>query len=509
MFSIFATTEKIETVNEIINAVDRLSELVSVFDSMEVVPESSGNSLIVNSKGILQPIDWHNVGPPYLLPNPLDFDKEQLLGLVFSKLGNGEKAWSYLKDNEQLQFDIGMVNRLQHGYQIEAEVLAELLKPQGQTDAFEWYRVQHNAATVRHYGYLDEQISFSEVADFYQKALDLAPNSEYKAFSVKHFATLLLDAGELEQAINMLETSIEEAISEDAKYGLKVVLTNVWMKKLTVPYDTGLLARLKDTLWEVLQYFEKNDRKAEAGLLYVDAAHIANISESFTESLGYITKAISLFEEEELEELAGNAHLRKGTLLYTWAQNGNPQFFKPAIDAYQLALKIFRQDVTPDVFADIHHNLAILYAEMPAEDKKRGIWAGVSSASFQEALNFYTKTTHPYEYGMICNNFGNALMKFPPAIHSDNYDKAIFYYGEALSVRTENHPYERAISLLNFLEASWNVSNAGEGFNKDRYSDMLAKAQEVKVLVKETSMLEEADRHLEMLAKLKEAVAAQ
>jgi tetratricopeptide (TPR) repeat protein len=252
-----------------------------------------------------------------------------------------------------------------------------------------------------------------------------------------------------------------------------------------------------------LQYFEKQGRSAEAGLLYVDAAHIANISESFSESLGYITNAIKIFEEEELHELAGNAQLRKGTLLYTWAQNGNPQFYKPAIESYQQALQVFKQEETPDVFADIHHNLAVLYSEMPADPKKRGIWAGVASASFQEALNYFTKESFPYQYGMICNNFGNALTKFPPAIHSDNYEKALFYYQEALSVRTADYPYERAISLLNYLEASWNVSNNSDDFNEERYQDMLDKAKEVKVLVDDQAMNEEVDKHLTMLEELK------
>ncbi len=508
MFSIFATTERINEIHEIIASEDRLSELIEVVDSMEKVPESSGNCLIVNAKGILPPIDWHNVSPPYLLANPLPFSKEVLLGLVFSKLGNGEKGWEYLEQYPVMQFETGLMTRLQFGYQIELQELVELRKAITGSD-FDQYRMAHNDAIIRHYGFLDQQVSFEEVQKHYEQALELAPNVEYQAFTTKHYATLLLDVEELAKATQLLETTIEAAISEDAKYGLKAVLTSIWMKQLTVPYDTNLLANLKDTLWEVLQYFEKNNRPVEAGLLYVDAAHIANISESFSESLGYITKAIRLFEEEEMHELAANAHLRKGTLLYTWAQNGNPQFYKPSIEAYQQALKTFTQEETPDVFADIHHNLAILYAEMPAENKKRGIWAGISAASFQEALNFYGKESHPYEYGMICNNFGNALMKFPPAIHSDNYDKALFYYNEALSVRSSNYPYERSITLLNYLEASWNVSNAEEDFNQERFNDMVAKANEVKQLVQETSMLEEADRHLDLLQKLRETVAAQ
>lgn len=507
MLSIFATTEHISTINEIIQLEDRLSELVSVYDVMEHAPNASDHSFVVNSRGLLQPIDWYNVSPPYLLSSPLKLEKDTLLGLIFSKLGNGEKAWHYLESKELLQFDIGMITRLQHGYQIDMDEYSLMQDTIDKQDNFEQYRIQHNAAVVRHYGYVEEAIEMKAVQVLYKTAMEHAPNKEYKAFTAKHFATFLLDADDLQQAEAVLTSAIQEAISGDAKYELKSVLTNVWMKKLTVPYDPFLVGELKNTLWEVLQNLEKNKRHAEAGLLLIDAAHIANISESYTEALGYISKAIKFFEDEELVELAGNAHYRKGTLLYTWAQNGNPQFFKPAVESYQQALKVFTKEATPRVFADIQHHLAVIFTDMPTDPKKKGIWAGVAVSSFTEALAFYTKEGYPYEYGMICNNYGNAFTKFPPAVLSDNFEKALSYYEQALEVRTTAYPYERAITLLNFLEASWNVGNDSADFNENRYEDMLKKAAEVEKLVEDTEMVAEAQKHLSLLQELKQTVS--
>ena len=45
----------------------------------------------------------------------------------------------------------------------------------------------------------------------------------------------------------------------------------------------------------------------------------------------------------------------------------------------------------PDIFAEIQHQLGRVYAEIPDEVKKKGIWAAVSVSSFTEALNFYNK----------------------------------------------------------------------------------------------------------------------
>ncbi|MEM9917437.1 MAG: hypothetical protein AAF990_05040 [Bacteroidota bacterium] len=501
MLSIFATTEYIDDVHAIVQSIDRLSELVSIYDSFQHAPTAAYNSLMIDHRGILCPIDWQNGGPPYLLPAKLAFQKEVLLGLIFARLGNMEWASNHLSDHTALLAELETVHRLFNGGIVQLPATAS------SSDAFENYRTAHNTAILQHYGQLEQPADLGQIRDSYAQALAAAPNSEHRAYTVSQFATLLLDAGEVALAEKMLSEAVQEAISEEARHKLQTILTQAWMKQLTVPYDQKLLERLKNTLWESLQFYERNDRQAEMGLLLLDAAHIANISDSFSESLGYISRAERIFEAQEMIELQGSTHLRKGTLLYTWAQKGNPQFYKPALEAYQRALKIFRQEVAPDIFADIHHNLAILYAEMPAEQKKRGIWAGISATSFQEALNYYTKENFPYQYGMICNNFGNALMKFPAAIHSDNYEKALFYYQEALDVRTANVPYERSITLLNFLEASWNVSNAQETFNEDRYKDMLTKAEEIQTLVEDADMLAEAQKHLALLKELKETVS--
>ncbi len=507
MLSIFATTEYLSEINRLIATEHRLSELVKVFDLLETQPSQNGNSLVVDSRGISHPLDWHNDRPPYLLPEAFSFDGANFLGLVFDKLGNGEKAYAYFNEKLMLRSELGLMNQLQFGYQITKTQIEDWEKQVDPNNNFEQYRLHHNKAVIGQYGFLEAPMSFEEVREHFLQAVKKAPHPEWAAFTIRQYATLLIDSGAPGEAVPLLNEVLDQDISKEAQFSLKAVLTNGWMEQLSVPYDPELLEKLKNTLWETLQYFETNGRKAEAGLLLLDAAQIANISNSFSESLGYLNKAVSIFEEEELEELTGNAQLRKGTLLYTWAQNGNPQFFKPAIESYQQALKVFRQDVAADVFADIHHHLAVLYAEMPTEHKKKSIWAGVASTSFQEALQFFNKDQYPYQYGMICNNYGNALMKFPLAVHSDNYEKALFYYQEALSVRTPDFPYERAITLLNFLEASWKVSNDSETFNRDRFEDMYNKVREVKSLVSEPKMLEEADRHLALLTELEQVVS--
>lgn len=497
MLSIFAKTEHHSQLHEIINKEDRLEELVTVVDLLEKRPTSSADVLVIRNGEIGFTLDWVNTQPPFLLPETIALEESNLLGILFAKLNNYEKSYHYLQQSNPALFkELDFINRLQQGAAIDPNELSAQYSP------FEEYRLMHNNAVIRHYAAAPEKFNVETTAYFYEEAMKSAPTDEHAAFTARQYALLLIDLAQAEGAARLLEEMKQQQLSEVAQIELSHTLCQAWLQQLTKPYDEQLLDKLKTTLWSVLEAYEQSERKVEPGLLLLDAAYIANILESFTEALGYITKAVQIFKAEKLEELAGNAHYRKGTLLYTWARKGNPQFYKPAIESYQEALKVFTKAVAPDVFADIHHNLGVLYTNLPAESKKKSIWASVAVSSFEEALSFYTKQQFPYQYGMICTSYADAFTKFPQAVLTDNYEKALFYYQEALDVRPADYPYERAITLLNYLEASWEVGNDPEQFNEQRYEDMLAKAQEVKQLVEDEDMLAAADEHLQLLAKL-------
>ena len=178
------------------------------------------------------------------------------------------------------------------------------------------------------------------------------------------------------------------------------------------------------------------------------------------------------------------------------------------MESYQEALKVFKKEEAPEVFAEIHHQLGVIYAELPDENKKRSIWAALSVTSFNEALTYYNQVDFPYEFAMICNNYGNAYTKFPAGGRTDNFEKALNYYDEALTVRNAiEYPAERAVTLLNYLEASWKVSNPHKGFNTERYNDMIAKVNEIKTLTGDEQLLTEVEKHFQMLDALEKELS--
>jgi len=489
-------TDDIQRVTQAIQTEFRLDELVQIAPLTGTAPDSA--TLFVTEGAIQVSLDWSETLPPVLLPRPLAFSPENLLALVFIRLENWEKAYEYARHDRQLAETFDLTNRLQGGIPLTAPE-----QPVNGFGTFTLYQRWHNRAVALHYGNLETESTDDDLREAYQAALGFAPDADYRAYTAKHFATLLLDTGQLTEANQVLEKATVPELGDTATHELLAVQYAVWLQQLVVPYDADLLEKTKTAIWQVLQYYEAQQRSIQVGLLLVDAAQVANFTNSFAEALGYISRAVTIFRDEAVPELLANAQYRKGILLYTWAQSGNPQFYRPAMEAYQEALKVFTQQNAPAVFAEIQHHLGVIFAEIPDEVKKKSIWAAVSSSSFQQALAYYKREEFPYEYATICNHYANALTKYPQAAKSDNYAKAIGYYRDALRVRTaEAYPYERALTILNYLEAGWYVGEDDPENQRALYNDMVKKANEVPLLVADEALLREAEQHLQRIGKL-------
>lgn len=502
MLSIFTPSQHFDALRQLIDAEPRLGEVVAVKDLAQIGTSADKHFLVVKDKAIWLPLDWPNAAPPLLFASPMEYTPAHLLAMVFTKLSNFERAYEVAALNPSLLEDIDTLNCIQHGVAIQVPE-----PPSHFENPFEEYRFWHNAAVIGHYAELSQFVHYSVVRRYYERAFDLAPNDEYRAFTGKHWATLLLDADELASADALLHDCVGFAISEEAKIELMSVQYGVWMKQLSAPYDLTLLEKVKKTLWEVLQHYERSQQSVQVALLLIDASQIANYADSFAESLGYISRAIQLLEQEQLPELVANAQYRKATLLYTWAQNGNPQFYRPAMDAYQQAVRVFTKENAPEVFAEIQHHLGVIYSEIPDDAKVKSVWAAVSVGSFKEALSYFRLETHPYEYARVCNSYANALTKYPEARLSDNYAKALEFYREALLVRTAyEYPYERALTILNFLEAAWQVSVPEPERQRQLLEEMNALAHELPQLIADPQLLTEAQLHLQKLQALREVM---
>ncbi len=499
MIFVFAKTDLLEEAKQVLKLEEGLELLVNITDQEAHFQEAH---LMLTPHHVEVLLNWGQGMPPYLVTKHLPYNPQNLLGLIFMQLGAYEKAAYYLQDYQQIMEDLMIAEQIQQGNisSLQKHATAEVNK----LADFDHYRRLHNQAVLLHYGG-QQDLSMEFVVKLYGEALAAAPDDEYYAYTTKQLSDLYLDTGYLEQAEEMLRQAWHRKLRDQAHFSIQSSLVQVLIRKLQAPYPKILLAEITVLLKECLSYYKNSGQNLELGFLNMDAAWVAQLNDNFSEGVACINQAIRLFEQEELPEMLGDALIRKGTLLYTWAQKGQP-FHQQAIDSYQKALKIFSRDVAPYVYADIHHHLALIYSEMPANKEKKAMLYAIASKSFQEALAYFEKEHFPYEYGCVCNNYGNALLKFPDSNFQNTSRKAITYFEEALSVRRgDQYPQERATSLLNLLEAYWQLplDSQNREVNQRRWNDMKDLAREARALLQDhdSVLKEQAELHLSELEK--------
>ncbi|MEO1052618.1 MAG: hypothetical protein AAFX87_18440 [Bacteroidota bacterium] len=471
--------------HDIIKTVEGLEDHISILaddDAAKQVPY-----LRISDGMIYWPANWVNTEPPLLFP-PTPFNTQNLLAIILTKLGHYELALSYDFRND-LRWIVESYGNLIEGSWITTS-------PEENT-----YYTLHNKAILRHYnGMEDNGLS---LADMYKKALDMAPDADARAFTARQYATYLSDGQQVEQAEQLLRDSLEASITDQSRYAIQLDLAGLLTNQISIPYDMQMVEELKGIIRDTLQYYENIEDDINVAMLLVHASEVANVTGSYSEALGYINRAIEIYSTEEITEFLANAYLRKGMLLYTWAQDGNPQFYKTAVETYQEALKIFTKEEAPEIFAEIHHYLGVIYAEMPTDPEKKAIWSAVSASSFKESLAYFDREEYPYQHALILNNYANALMKYPESKHSDNYEKAISYLVEALEIRTpEAYPLERTHTLLNYLEACWRANNVNQNMERVRHKDMMKKAREIMSLTDDDEVISQAEGHISRLKAL-------
>jgi hypothetical protein len=480
----------------------KIQEWVAFADIQEMKPSATSNHLIVDKGYISFPVDWQNSMPPYLLPEMILFKEQVLMALVMLRLGELEKSLELLALERELGSEIEVICKLMTGEPVDPNLLSvETYKE------FDDYRLMHNHAVVRQYGNCQH---VDKLEYFYREAVSSAPTEEYAAFTAYHYFNYLFDDGRFGEAEGQLKKLQLQEISQEGRMKIQAALTHLHTSQLSPPYDTHHLDSIKDKLWQCVTYYDIHGFKIEEAQCLMDAGFIASISNSFAEALGYYTKAVKLFEEEGMEEFAYQALLKKARLLTTWAQNGNPQFFRPAMDAYQQASRFFKREYFPLAYAEIQESLGIIYSEIPDEAKKKSVWAAVSASSFLESLSVFTKEAFPYDYARVCNHYGTALMKYPQAVRSDNFVKALSYFQEALAIRNaQEFPVERSLTLLNYLEACWNADNSHDEKNPGRLHEMQERVNELIEINAGSEFVSEARMHQEKLEQLKAIIAVE
>ncbi len=499
MLSIYTSPEIQSALLPLIQAEDRLEELIKWPELKPAIRPEQTSGLFIKAQTTQVGLDWWDKNPPLLLPEISSQDQSGILALVYYQLGNEVRALEILAEDHDLYPYLEFSYALKFGQILPTGILAQLPAPDPNPE--NQYRYAHNQAVIAHYGQWENALAFSEVEVYYKQALHLAPDTDYYTFSLKQYASGLLDQSEpTSRAIaeSLILENLAKKPSEAAAYALKQVLFTKGIEELQIPYDREGVKQLEHLAKDCIQYAQSQEEYLSQAYLLVDASRLSSIMANYSEAISCINRALEIFKQEEIPVLQGDALLQKANFLHTWAQNGQAHFFKAALDAYQEALVFFKKRENPEIYAEIQHHLGVIYTKLKGDPAQEAMWAARSAQAFKEALAYYTKADFPYEYGMICSNYANALIQYPTAAHTDNFANALKYYQEALDVRSADHPYERAITLLNYLEANWFVLE-DKVPEQERLQDMRAKALEIEKLVQDPELLQEAKRHLNQL----------
>lgn len=493
MLTIITSPKQVSIVQKIIQSIDRLDELVSI-DSSGSKPSYDHKIIYVEGAIIKIGFDWNDLEPAYIFPE-IPFSENNLLALVFLKIGNFQKSLEFIDSDHFLY---------QHILIFVSLITGETIYEHQLIHASNYF--SHNKAIVGHYGNCAYQKSKEEIIEYYETALSEASESKGdRLFTCKHFINYLIDNDLHAYAEKLLRQYQPKAYNDDSANAFRVQQLALMKSAIKPPYEEGKLSEILALLEESIKYSEARNLLANAGMLYMDASEIANLKTDFVLATNYVNKAIICFKKEEIPYFLAEAQLQKAVIQYTWSKHGSPQYYKYAITHFQEALKFFTKENYPQKFAYIHHHIALIYSEMPVLDREKSFWVAFCVSSFEAALAFYTEDNYTYEYAMVCHNYATALMSFPKNKSQRNYLKAFDLFEDALKIRTEHdYPLERVLTLLNQLELYWLRYHEKEVDEEKSYEEMLLKANSIYKLTKDKFLVKKADKHIKELKKIKE-----
>ena len=115
--------------------------------------------------------------------------------------------------------------------------------------------------------------------------------------------------------------------------------------------------------------------------------------------------------------------------------SARPDLLTAAVADYLEALRVYREETHPELFATCNQHLALCYLQLPMGTQADRIRVGVAVNALRAALRVYTPETHPVAWASAQLNLANALQYLPSAHQEENLDEAVQLYEELLAHR--------------------------------------------------------------------------
>lgn len=277
---------------------------------------ASSVTIVYDEFGLSLTPDWSSGSIP-LIYAAVQPASGTLLGLLSLKKHDYQAAYNYHNENHDFQRDITLAYHISQGMLINSEVL-DSIEDDAETVAENAWRYYHNLGVVYFYGHPMRHIRYERQKDYFEKALRLAPDKVWQAYTTLHYAQLLLQHQEPDAALQILQAILSKQLGEAAEKSIKTLLINVLIAKIDRKPEFRDIFTAEELLHELLSYYEEHNEYIQQALLLMDASHLADIQGYRTEAYGYLNQAISLLQREQLPQLAAQAIIQKNKMMNSW-----------------------------------------------------------------------------------------------------------------------------------------------------------------------------------------------
>ncbi|MFQ3660876.1 MAG: hypothetical protein SNJ69_00635 [Chloroflexaceae bacterium] len=145
-------------------------------------------------------------------------------------------------------------------------------------------------------------------------------------------------------------------------------------------------------------------------------------------------QALGLLAGSGLEDVRAHAWLNLG-MLYQERAGGERAPLLEAVRCYQEALRFFSRTTHPEVYALAQNNLALAYLAMPLTEASDQLRKAIAVQALREALGVFTREGHPQLWSSVRLNLANALQYLPSARPEEHLTEAVELYEEVLATR--------------------------------------------------------------------------
>ena len=189
-------------------------------------------------------------------------------------------------------------------------------------------------------------------------------------------------------------------------------------------------------------------------------ANLDELDESLLEALPSVFAKVTANERRQKRERITALFVDFGSLIQQFPLGDRALNLELAITVYQLALRVFLREESPENWAIIQNDLGIAYSNRIRGERAGNLEKAI--VAYKLALQVVTQETFPEHWASVQNNLGESYRNRIRSERAENLEEAISAYELALQVRTRGALPENWATTQNNLGVAYRDRIRGE-----------------------------------------------